>query len=136
MIDLGELIVDLSILGVYPPHGGGGSGTVTSITGGTGIAVSPSPITTTGSVSLAPIATNRLLANPTVGTAAPVATTVTALFDAVFGATQGDILYRNGTNWTTLAPSTAGYVLQTGGPAANVSWVPAGGYTPFAYANT
>jgi hypothetical protein len=134
MIDLGELIVDLTILGVYPPHGGGGSGTVTSIatTGG----ITGGTITTTGTLSLAAIATNRLLANPTGGTATPVPTTVTALFDSVFGATQGDILYRNGTNWTTLAPSTLGYVLQTGGAGGNPSWVPAGGYTPFAYANT
>lgn len=36
---------------------------------------------------------------------------------------QGDILYRNGTGWTTLAPSTAGYLLQTNGAGANPSYV-------------
>jgi len=39
------------------------------------------------------------------------------------GGVQGDILYFNGTNWLRLAASTAGYVLQTGGPGANPSWV-------------
>ena len=41
------------VLKVVSGSSGGGSGTVTSITAGTGINVSPSPITTTGTVSLA-----------------------------------------------------------------------------------
>jgi len=41
----------------------------------------------------------------------------------VTGATQGDILYFNGTVWTVLTPGTSGYILQTNGPGANPSWV-------------
>jgi hypothetical protein len=37
--------------------------------------------------------------------------------------TQGAILYRNATEWVALTPGTAGYVLTTGGPAADPSWV-------------
>ncbi len=38
------------------------------------------------------------------------------------GATQGDILYRNNSVWTVLAPGTNGQVLTSGGAAANPSW--------------
>lgn len=44
--------------------------------------------------------------------------------DAI-GSTQGDILYRNATVWTVLAPGTSGQILQSGGAAANPSWVSA-----------
>lgn len=60
-----------------------GSGTVTSVSAGTGIAVSPSPITTTGSVSLAAVGANTVLANPTAGSAAPTATAVPDCFGAL-----------------------------------------------------
>ncbi len=42
--------------------------------------------------------------------------------DAI-GNVQGDILYRNATVWTVLAPGTSGQLLQSGGAAANPSWV-------------
>lgn len=38
------------------------------------------------------------------------------------GSTQGDTLYRGASGWAALAAGTAGYVLKTGGPAANPSW--------------
>lgn len=44
---------------------------------------------------------------------------------ALGGTTQGAILYRGGSGWVTLAPGTAGQFLQSGGPAANPSWVTA-----------
>lgn len=37
--------------------------------------------------------------------------------------TQGAVLYRNASDWVALAPGTSGYVLTTGGAAANPSWV-------------
>jgi len=40
---------------------------------------------------------------------------------------QGDILYWDGTGWTDLAHGTAGQVLQSGGHAANPSWVTSSG---------
>lgn len=40
--------------------------------------------------------------------------------------TQGVILYRGASDWEALSPGTSGYVLQTGGAAANPSWAQAG----------
>jgi hypothetical protein len=37
--------------------------------------------------------------------------------------TQGSIIYRNASGWVSLAPSTSGYLLQTGGAGANPSWL-------------
>jgi hypothetical protein len=42
-------------------------------------------------------------------------------------ASQGDILYFNGTEWTELAAGTAGYYLQTQGAGANPRWFEATG---------
>lgn len=52
----------------------------------------------------------------------PTFQTISALLDNL-GATQGQILYRNATVWTVLAPGSSGQVLQSGGAAANVSWL-------------
>jgi len=61
---------------------------------------------------------------------APVFATVTAVLDAALGSTQGDLLYRNATVWTVLAPGSAGQFLQTAGAAANPLWAtPAGSGT-------
>lgn len=100
-----------------------GAGTVTSISGGTGITTGGSPITATGTVSLAPIADSTVLGNTSGASAAPVPTALGLLFDHAFGATQGDILYRSATGWVVLAPGTSGQVLITGGTGANPSWV-------------
>jgi hypothetical protein len=55
--------------------------------------------------------------------AIPTWETLSALMDAVFGAVQGDILYRDVATWATLAPSaTAGFILQNNGLASNPSW--------------
>lgn len=99
-----------------------GAGTLTSITAGTGISTGGAPITSTGSVSLAAIANNSLLANISGGSAAPGATTASLLFDTVFGAAQGSVVYRNASTWVVLTPGTSGQFLSTGGAAANPSW--------------
>jgi hypothetical protein len=91
------------------------------ITAGTGLAKSGNTL------SLATIANHDVLANTSGGTAAPVATTLTALIDDAIGSTQGAILYRNSSSWVVLAPGTSGQVLQTGGASANPSWTAAGG---------
>ena len=70
--------------------------------------------------------TLTLLGNITGGTAVPVASTLTAIIDACIGSTQGDILYRNATVWTVLAPSTNGFFLKTQGAGANPVWASAG----------
>lgn len=47
---------------------------------------------------------------------------VSAVLDKI-GAMQGDVLYRNATEWVVLAPGTAGQLLQTSGADANPTWV-------------
>ena len=41
--------------------------------------------------------------------------------------TQGSILYRSGSIWTTLTPGSSGQILTSGGSAANPSWQSAAG---------
>jgi hypothetical protein len=99
-----------------------GSGTVTSVAAGTGLTTGGSPITSTGTVALAAIASNTLLANTSVSAAAPIATTPSLLLDHAFGTTQGAVLYRGATSWVILSPGTNGQILTTAGAAANPSW--------------
>lgn len=49
--------------------------------------------------------------------------TLTSLLDTLFSSTQGATLYRGATGWAGLAPGTAGQLLQSGGAAANPSWL-------------
>ncbi|WP_157684740.1 beta strand repeat-containing protein [Bdellovibrio bacteriovorus] len=100
--------------------GGGGSGTVTSVVAGAGLA--GGTITTTGTISLAPIADKSLLANISGSSAVPTATTISALIDSAISNTQGGILYRNNTGWVALPPGTNGQYLQTQGASANPQW--------------
>lgn len=100
----------------------GSGGTVTSLTEGAGINLTPDTITTTGSIALAPIATLTGLVNLTGGSLAPSGATLTAWIDAALGSTRGDILYRNATVWTVLAPGTAGFSLQSGGAGADPAY--------------
>lgn len=76
------------------------------------------------------ITAKTLLANTSGSSASPTAATLTAYLDAVFGTTQGSVLYRNSTIWTTLGPGTSGTFLKTLGAAANPIWdTPAGSGT-------
>jgi hypothetical protein len=85
----------------------------------------------TGATTFGTIPTLNVLANTTAGTAAPGGVTLTALLDAIFGTTQGGILYRGATVWSELAPGTSSQFLKSGGAAANPSWgTPSGGGTP------
>lgn len=45
----------------------------------------------------------------------------TSLFN-FYGTTQGSVLYRGSTSWTTLNPGTSGQALVTGGSGQNPSW--------------
>lgn len=105
--------------------GGGGSGTVTSVGSGTGL--TGGPITASGTLALAAIANDSLLANTAGSSAAPVPTTLSALLDAAIGSTQGDVLFRGASAWSALAPGTSGQVLTSGGAGANPSWAAAAG---------
>ncbi len=101
-----------------------GGGTVTSVASGSGITVGGSPCTTVCTINLATIADHTVLANISGGALAPSSTTVTALIDNALGSAQGDILYRNATVWTVLAPGTNGQVLTQG--ASTPAWANAG----------
>lgn len=64
--------------------------------------------------------THRLLTSAVAGS-------LDDLTDVVItGGAQGDVLYRNATQWVNLAAGTNGHVLTSGGPAANPSWTAAG----------
>jgi hypothetical protein len=88
--------------------------------------------TSTGALTLSAIASGDVLANLSGSSAAPVATTGSALLDNAGGSTQGNILYRGASGWTALAPGSSGQVLSSGGASANPSWttVSAAGQIP------
>lgn len=68
------------------------------------------------------IGNNLVVANLSGVANTPIGVTLTSLMDAVLGSVQGDLLYRNATQWTVLAPGTSGYFLATQGAAANPLW--------------
>jgi len=84
----------------------------------------------TGQATLAQlpsIANNTILANISGSSAVPAADGLSAIIDSAIASTQGDILYRNASSWVALAPGSSGQLLQSGGAAANPSWVTATG---------
>jgi hypothetical protein len=97
-----------------------GAGTVLSVGSGTGL--TGGPITATGTLSLAPIASGNVLANTSGSSAAPIPTAVSLLLDTVFGSARGDVLYRGASGWAALVPGTTGQIFTTGGSAADPSW--------------
>lgn len=77
---------------------------------------------TVANSNLAKMAATTIKSNLTGGAAAPADNTGTAVIDALFGSTQGAILYRNASVWTLLGPGTTGEFLKTNGAAANPQW--------------
>ena len=110
---------------------GGGAGGVSDGDKGD-ITVSASGATWTidnGAITLAKqanLAAQTLIGRNTAGSGVPEALTLSQLLDWS-SSTQGSILYRGASGWVALGPGTTGQVLQSGGPAANVSWAPSGG---------
>lgn len=105
-----------------------GYGTVTSIIAGAGL--SGGTITASGTISLAPVASQTLFANTTGAAAVPAAVSLTVALDALAGSTRGSLLQRNAIGWQPLAPGSAGTFLKTGGVGADLSWdSPAGAGT-------
>jgi hypothetical protein len=87
-----------------------------------------------GTIDIATAGALQLVANKTGSPAIPVATSMTSYLDAVFGSTQGAILFRGSSVWLTLNPGTNGQILQTGGPGADLTWsnaISAGGNNTF-----
>lgn len=103
----------------------GGTGTVTNVNTGTGL--TGGPITGAGTISLASISNNQILANTSGGVAAPFGTSLSSIIDSAVGSTQGEILFRNASQWTVLNPGTSGQFLQTQGAASNPVWASAAG---------
>lgn len=62
-------------------------------------------------------------ANPSWGSAAVTSPD----FDILFGGVQGSVIYRGLSVWSSLPPTTNGFVLTTHGAAANPSWVSVSG---------
>jgi hypothetical protein len=103
---------------------------VVSVTAGSGLVASPSPIVSSGSLALATIADSRFLANITGGTAAPSAQSLSSILDHIVSTARGTILTRTGAGWVGLAPGTSGYYLKTQGAGSDLLWdAPAGSGT-------
>lgn len=97
--------------------GSAGLGTVTNVATGTGL--TGGPITTTGTISLASIATGKVLANVSGSSAAPTEQTPSAVIDTI-GSTQGQVLYRGASAWSALSAGSDAYkALFSGGSGAN-----------------
>ena len=82
--------------------GGGGGGSVTEVDTGTGL--TGGPITTSGTISFATVATNTILSNISGGTAAPTPNSMSANLDYALGSTSGMIALRGGSGWGAYVP--------------------------------
>jgi hypothetical protein len=105
--------------------GNAATGTVTSVTCGAGLA--GGTFTTSGTCGFATIANNSVIANISGSTAAPSATTLTALIDSAIGNTRGAILERGASGWTKVNPGTTGTVLTSNGASADPTYQNVGG---------
>jgi hypothetical protein len=101
------------------------AGTVTSVATGTGL--TGGPVSTTGTISLASIAQNRLLGNITGGSAAPIALTLTAVLDAIISSTQGAVLNRGASTWVSSTEQAWTPALALGGAATGMTFATQGG---------
>lgn len=71
---------------------------------------------------LSSIAADTILSNITALPAIPIGNTLSDIIDALAGSDQGSILTRTAAGWTVLTPGTSGFILTSGGPAADLSW--------------
>lgn len=78
------------------------------------------------------IPAQRVLGNAGPGDGQPVPLSISDILDFL-STNQGDIIYRNATDWVVLIPGTAGQVLTTGGTAANPSWEDPAAASPVVY---
>lgn len=99
-----------------------GTGTVTSVATNNGL--TGGPVTSSGTIGLATIATGNVLAYTGAGSGVPVATIPSTILD-VIGSTEGNVLYRGVSAWAVLAPGTSGQFLQTPGAGSTPSWASA-----------
>jgi hypothetical protein len=109
---------------------------VVSISPGTGISTGAGPITSSGTVALAVIADNNLVANISGATAAPVPVTLSQFLDHAVSTSRGALLTRTSTGWVALTPGAAGLYLKTQGSGSDLVWdAPAGAGTVLSVAS-
>ncbi len=101
--------------------------TLVGVTSSDPIAGSLSQITGQATFAQLPsMAAKSVLSNTTAGSTTPLDNSLSLVLDMICS-TQGDILYRDAAAWLCLAPGTSGQLLQSGGAAANPSWLTASG---------
>ena len=115
-----DVVYDGTNMQMLSQLGNSASGTVTSIATNNG--VTGGTITGSGTIGLATQSNNTVLSNISGGSAAPTGNTLSAVFDYIFGSTQGGVVYRGASLWSFLSPGSNGQVLTSGGSGANVSW--------------
>ena len=69
------------------------------------------------------IPANTILSNITVGSSVPEPNSLSAILDKTFSNQQGNIIYRNESEWTYLTPGTLGQVLSSNGISTDPSWI-------------
>lgn len=97
------------------------------------LAISANLTSTNGVIDLAAIAAKTIMANKTVGAAAPTACSISDILDFLGTIAQGSLIYRDATGWALLSPGTAGNVLTTHGASANPTWTAPSGGVIFKY---
>jgi hypothetical protein len=101
------------------------TGVATSIATGTGLTGGPISSAAGGTISLATIPANTVMANATASPAAPSGVSLSTILDSIGGASSGGVLYRGATAWSVLSPGTPNSVLTQG--AGGLTWaLPAG----------
>lgn len=105
--------------------GAGGTGTVTSLATNNGL--TGGTITTSGTIGLAAISNNNVLANTSGGSGVPGGVSVVSVLDSALGSTRGSVAERGSGGWVALAPSSGtGLALVSNGAGADPSYqVPA-----------
>ena len=115
-----DVVYDGTNMQMLSQLGNSASGTVTSIATNNG--VTGGTITGSGTIGLATQSNNTVLSNISGGSAAPTGNTLSAVFDYIFGSTQGGVLYRGASLWSFLSPGSNGQPLLSGGGSANPSF--------------
>ena len=96
-----------------------GTGTVTSVATNNG--VTGGTIVGAGTIGLAPVGANQILANPT-GSDIPVGTSLSAFLDSAVCSAQGSILYRRCFGMDLPVAQYIRTILQTQGASGNPQW--------------
>jgi hypothetical protein len=96
------------------------AGTVTGVVAGAGLA--GGTISTLGTISIASISNNNILANISGGSAGPAAYTLSAILDAIMSSTQGAILARGASLWAGNTEQTYVPSLTLGGGSVSMTY--------------